>query len=76
MKEGGISELLKNLFILKKFCLNTKAMIVEKDGLLKAAKIPVIAKNKKSRKTEKNCSTLNWCKELWLPPPMDDDDDE
>ncbi|CAO3658323.1 unnamed protein product [Rhizopus stolonifer] len=53
MKEGGISDLLKKLLILKNLCLNTKAMVDEKNGLLQAAKILVIMKNKKSRKSQK-----------------------
>lgn len=71
IKEGGIFNLLKNLFILKNHCLYTKAMINEKDGLLKAAEIPVIAKNKKGPMNERSSRTLNWCKGLCLPSSMD-----
>ncbi|KAI8888498.1 hypothetical protein K501DRAFT_267852 [Backusella circina FSU 941] len=50
MKDEGILDLMKKPLLPKNIYLDTKAIADEKDGLLEAAKMPVITKNKKKKK--------------------------
>lgn len=76
LKNGGISQFLKSLFMLKEMCLNIKNIHNEKDEILRVRNIKVIKKNKNKYHSILDTEKLTWIRDLWLPPPMKDGDED